>query len=217
MALLLIYPLRKRARALRFLGNIRGWFRIHMILGLVGPTAIIVHSNFTFGSLNSTAALTSMLVVAGSGIIGRFLYARIHRGLYGRKETLRQRIAEIEQVHAKLRFNLDISVEDMLVAYQTRRLDGVMTFWTSFANTMTGPFSRQSLRRKLIRRIELMNGSADAADFSDALQGYLAVLGRAEAFRFYERMFAAWHFLHLPLFLILVFAAVTHVLAVHLY
>jgi hypothetical protein len=34
---------------------------------------------------------------------------------------------------------------------------------------------------------------------------------------FFERVFAMWHLMHLPLFLLMVLAVVAHVVAVHLY
>jgi hypothetical protein len=42
-------------------------------------------------------------------------------------------------------------------------------------------------------------------------------LQRAAAFRFYERMFALWHVLHVPLLFLLIAATTVHVIAVHLY
>jgi hypothetical protein len=33
----------------------------------------------------------------------------------------------------------------------------------------------------------------------------------------YERLFALWHVLHVPLFILLVITAIIHVVAVHLY
>ena len=67
MLLLLLYPLRKRMKSLRGLGSVGGWFRLHMVLGLIGPALILFHSNFKLGSLNSNVALFSMLTVAASG------------------------------------------------------------------------------------------------------------------------------------------------------
>src|SRR5205814_2919423 len=61
------------------------WFRFHMVLGIGGPLCILYHCNFSTGATNSNVALFSMLTVAGSGIIGRYIYAHIHNGLYGRK------------------------------------------------------------------------------------------------------------------------------------
>lgn len=80
MLLLILYPLRKRFRILHGLGRVTSWFRIHMVLGILGPTLIILHSNFKIGSLNSRLALFTMLVVVASGIVGRYLYSQVHKG-----------------------------------------------------------------------------------------------------------------------------------------
>lgn len=50
MLVMLLYPLRKRVRALRVLGRVPTWFRMHMILGIAGPTLVIVHSNWKLSS-----------------------------------------------------------------------------------------------------------------------------------------------------------------------
>ena len=57
MLVLLVYPLRKRVRALRFMGTVAHWFRAHMILGVAGPVCILLHSNFSLGATNSNVAL----------------------------------------------------------------------------------------------------------------------------------------------------------------
>lgn len=88
MLLLMLYPLRKHARFMRSMGPIKYWFRTHMLFGVAGPVLILFHSNFSLGSTNSNIALICMLVVAGSGLFGRFFYSRIHEGLYGRKIQL---------------------------------------------------------------------------------------------------------------------------------
>ena len=90
MLLLLLYPLRKRARFMQRLGPVKWWFRSHMILGIVGPMCILFHCSFHLGALNSNVSLLCMTLVAGSGLIGRYLYSKIHYGLYGRKITLQE-------------------------------------------------------------------------------------------------------------------------------
>ena len=79
MLLLLLYPLRKRIKALRTLGSVGFWFRTHMILGVIGPVLVLLHTNFKLGSINSNVALLAMLVVAVSGVVGRYLYSKISR------------------------------------------------------------------------------------------------------------------------------------------
>ena len=103
MLLLLIYSMRKRSRSMRWLGPIPAWFRIHMLLGIAGPVLIIFHSNFKLGALNSNVAFITMLIVASSGIVGRYLYGKIYMGLYGRKAEAQDVLAEAEALRESLR------------------------------------------------------------------------------------------------------------------
>ncbi len=224
MLTLLLYPLRKRVRALRIIGNVRGWFRLHMILGVVGPMLVILHSNFSLGSLNSTIAFFAMLTVAGSGYIGRFLYAHIHRGLYGKKLNTQEMKTEIAALHEELALSEDTrdAINQMLSDYE-KRLIG-KTLLSSLSHIISGPITRRTLRHRALG--DLRNSAKHLSShgqhrvitrFKKTLALYLSSTARAEAFTFYERMFALWHLLHLPLFFILVLAALAHVLAVHLY
>jgi hypothetical protein len=86
MLLLFLYSARKRIRGPRILGSTAAWFRFHMVLGILGPLCILYHSNFALGAV-SNVALFCMLTVAGSGLTGRYIYARIHHGLYGSKPS----------------------------------------------------------------------------------------------------------------------------------
>src|SRR3546814_4337178 len=69
MLLLLLYPLSKRARALRELMPLRYWFALHMFLGIFGPVLVLLHSTLRLHSLNATVAFWSMVIVASK--IGR--------------------------------------------------------------------------------------------------------------------------------------------------
>ncbi len=230
MLALLLYPLRKRLPVLRHLGQIRSWFRWHMILGIVGPVLVILHSNFKLASLNGRVAMITMLIVAGSGIIGRFLYAGIHRGLYGRRTSARECMNALGQLKEELRIPEQIRTEIRaeLEAHEAGRLGERISLWRALRNSLSRPFAQRALRQRILARVaearggDAFSGSAAQtrrarAEFSRALKAYLDELARAESFAIYERLFALWHLLHLPLFVLLVLAAVVHVLAVHLY
>ena len=100
MVLLLLYSARKRVRWLRWLGSVTRWFEVHMVLGVLGPLCILFHSNFSLGATNSNVAFWSMLTVAGSGLVGRYLYAHIHYGLYGRQKTLAELQGSAARLHS---------------------------------------------------------------------------------------------------------------------
>lgn len=102
MLLLMTYPIYKRFRAFRSWGKTRFWFRLHMICGLLGPAFIIVHSGLNMRSMNAAWAFWSMVIVAGSGIMGRFLYRRIHRGMHGELETAQTLGQRLPRLHSTL-------------------------------------------------------------------------------------------------------------------
>ncbi|MBK9655894.1 MAG: hypothetical protein IPO66_10680 [Rhodanobacteraceae bacterium] len=72
MLTLLLYPLRKRLDRYLSFGRLRYWFSGHMVLGIAGPVLILLHCKLSLGSLNAKVAFWSMVVVAASGIVGRF-------------------------------------------------------------------------------------------------------------------------------------------------
>jgi len=228
MLTLLLYPLRKRLAFLRVVGSVRGWFRLHMILGVIGPALVVLHSNFTLGSLNSTVALTAMSIVALSGFVGRFLYARIHRGLYGHKHSARELLNDVTDMKSHLQpaSGHENAFLELLGDYEARRLGVDMGVGRSLMNVLSGPVSRARLHRKVMKIVhaeigpvpgEMVDRQSKLEHFNADLDRYFHASAKAEAYTLYERLFAAWHLLHLPLFAILVLAALVHVLAVHLY
>jgi hypothetical protein len=129
MILLLIYPARKRIQALAPIGSIKAWFQIHMVLGLLGPLLVLFHSNFRTGATNSNVALYCMLLVSGSGLIGRYFYSRIHTQMAGSQESLaelRGQISRLQLVSSRLAFVPDFAERvSTLEAVMTARLDAV--------------------------------------------------------------------------------------------
>ena len=89
MVVLLLYSVRKRVKALRRAGPIARWLDIHIYLGVVGPLLIILHTAFKVGGLVALS-FWSMIAVALSGVVGRFLYLHIPRTRAGEELSLRE-------------------------------------------------------------------------------------------------------------------------------
>jgi hypothetical protein len=232
MLLLLIYPFRKRLTSLRALGGVFFWFRAHMILGLVGPVLILFHSNFALGSLNSNVALLAMLTVATSGLVGRYLYAKIHLGLHGRKAAVQQILADADTLRNLICDGLPVSdhiiveLNSFAKVAMTPRTGVMANFWWMSVLSVRALVARKRLlaeASKLVRNEGKRLGWSRRmrrdrlAAATDHITLHLAAVKKAAAFAFYERLFALWHVLHLPLFILLILAAVAHVVAVHLY
>ena len=123
---LFLYPLRKRWRLTQSWGATRGWFAAHMMLGIAAPILAILHSRLHFGSLNATIAFACMTLVAASGVVGRFLYARIHAGLYGEQTNVAALSDEIARRIGALREGGDVDpANDARLAAFVARADRV--------------------------------------------------------------------------------------------
>jgi hypothetical protein len=232
MLMLLLYPLRKRIRFLQALGRLRHWFRIHMFLGIAGPLLIILHSTFHLGSINATVAMVSMLLVAGSGVIGRFIYTKIHHGLYGRRASLEERQARlgIRGGEVKSKFHFAPGVEERLRQFDTAALaadaGGLRGAWMFVSLPLRARYTAWRAGRELAA---VMTAAGARKGWNRAklhsrlgygrrvIRDYLGMVQEVAQFHTYERLFSLWHVLHVPFVWLMVFSAVFHVIAVHMY
>jgi hypothetical protein len=235
MLMLLGYSYRKR-QPMSSMGSVPTWFRLHMALGVLGPTLVLFHSNFKLGALNSNVALFAMLTVALSGVVGRYLYSKIHMGLYGRKAEAREIHADIEAMRAE--FDVDLegvrSTDHYFLALEKFSRQATQSPPTSaMASFLRGARAATvalvlqwrlpaSVRGLVHRKAQKENWTRvqerrRADELETRIQIYISAVLKALELRFYERLFALWHVLHLPLFFILVITAFIHVWAVHRY
>lgn len=232
MALLLLYPVRKRVRLLRSFFPLKYWFGAHMALGIIGPLLIMYHSKFILESKNGSIAFLSMMAVFLSGLVGRVIYRRIHFGLFGRKATLqelKQRLGVNEEdIHSKFH-NLP-TVEKRLQKFEDRVLDqnvgGARHFYRAltcrFRSYWVGYRSRRELRKVIYQLGKKKNwsGLERARRYhlgSEIIDSYLEAVNRVAQFGVFERLFSLWHIAHVPLIFLLVVTAIIHVVAVHMY
>ncbi|UCB53879.1 MAG: hypothetical protein JSW45_07870 [Thiotrichales bacterium] len=226
MLLLILYPISKRTELLKRLIPMRFWFGMHMLFGIIGPVMILFHSNFHIGSMNSTVALLSMLLVAFSGLIGRYIYTRIHHGLYGKRITLGELKQEAEAQHSELLriYRLDKKLNQRQTSMETRALQNYTGVTRTLIHGLLLSIDSRRLRsrtRKLLKaacnRDALKMTPNKAAVIMGFVDRYSAALHKIVVFRIYERLFSFWHVLHLPLFIMMIITAIIHIFAVHMY
>ena len=226
MVVMLMYPLRKRVGFMQSWGNLKHWFRIHMILGIVGPTLVLFHSTFHIRSANAAVALFSMLIVVISGVIGRFVYTKIHYGLYGRRASLGkvQTAFSSQADTTKSRLHFAPRVERWVQSFeqQTIRADRsfAMAVWHLLAVRMRRAFvdfrcAREL--RKLLRSESHPEFRGGAPDAIHLVSRYLQEVERVAYFSTYERLFSWWHVLHIPFVYLLAASTIFHVISVYMY
>jgi len=226
MLALLTYPLRKHVRVMHRWGALKQWFRWHMILGIVGPLLILFHSTFHLRSLNGTIALVSMLIVVLSGVIGRFVYTKIHHGLYGNRATL-ERVQEefaAQSNNLKSRFHMAPRVEAWLESFTREAKQAELSTFTMWWHLLALGWRRRvcafrcALELRAIMREErhpdFRGGATEAIDLA---RRFLRQAERVVAFTTYERLFSLWHHLHIPLIYLLAASTLFHIIAVYMY
>ena len=98
----ILYSSRKRWRALANLGRIKNWLEFHIFLCLLGPILVVYHTTFKIGGLVAVS-FWSMAAVVLSGVIGRYFYVQIPKGIHGNELSSQDLVTENERIAETLR------------------------------------------------------------------------------------------------------------------
>ena len=210
MILMLGYSLRKRVGAFRRLGPMSHWLDVHMLFGLAGPLFVVLHSSFKVQGLVALS-FWSMIVVAASGVFGRYLYLQIPRTRAGEEMNL----AALERVDAALNERL---------RHEFRLGDSVLARLEELA---TGPPVKGGLTRTLVRIVsDDVTRAGKIRAFARACRGVPVSVRRefervlrekAKARRrilLWSRLhdlFHYWHVAHKPFAIVMYLFMVVHV------
>ena len=205
------YSSRKRLRALWNLGKLSRWLEVHITLCLLGPILVVFHTTFKAGGV-AAISLWTMLSVAASGIIGRFLYVQIPRNIQGTELTTTQIQGEIERLGTMLSSTavgarLVKSIDEQFALY--KRPD---TLWQAIA----GFFHLQSIRKRVRTQIHRLvpTGTlsrAQARQMYKTAAARALLLQKTFALGQVERLFYYWHAVHLPFTVIMFLTLAAHV------
>lgn len=215
--LLFAYPVRKRLRPASVLGPTKWWFWVHMVLGVLTPAVILVHSTFKVGSLNAGVALYSMLIVAGSGVVGRFLYTRTHRGLQAERQEAAFLYGQVQQrLQALDNTTLQTHLQGLIDSVDAATIPAHANIWLHIQSFLT------TSRRHTKAWLQLNTSTrglppSERKALLKLARVYLAAKFRVQQFSSATRLFALWHLLHVPFVYIMVICAIAHVVAVHVY
>jgi hypothetical protein len=208
-----LYSARKRIRAFSHWGKISNHLEFHIFLCLAGPMLIVYHTTFKFGGLVAVS-FWSMIAVVASGVIGRYLYVQIPKGIQGNELS----VAELEQENKKLGDVLQ--TEYGLNPVYLRSIDA-LALPSRPANKMSllevlNFFFVQSLtrRRKLRRAYRELERSLDprlVRNVHHHVRRRITYLRRIAFLGQFRQMFYYWHVVHLPFAIIMFVIMFVHV------
>lgn len=213
-----LYPIRKRLSFLSFTGSLGRWLDVHVVAGILVPVFGAVHAAWRFEGIIGLG-YAAMVVVALSGVIGRYLYVRIPRARNGLE-------LDREEVAAERRRLLG-----EIVAGTSLPADVVLRLLTPGAGPAPGDrlgrvlirMVRDDLgRRRAIRRLRTESrkspgGSPDPAALRRVSRLARREMGLSQQIRMLEqtnRVFRFWHAAHRPFAATAFLAVAVHVLVV---
>ena len=207
MTVMHLYSARKRIKLMRGLGPLRNWLNGHILLGILGPLFVVLHSSFKVGGLIAIS-FWAMVAVALSGIFGRYLYLQIPRTRAGEELSL----AEVEKQDRELTRRLKeefaadeawlAAVEKAAAPRPARGLPGALVMMLGDDTGVTG-------------RVKVPpppNVPPEVAREVAAIVAQKRVLKRRIAmWDQVHRLFHYWHVIHKPFAVVMYLFVVLHV------
>ncbi len=202
MVVMMVYSLRKRLRVFREAGSMRGWLAGHMFLGIMGPLLITFHTTFKFRGLIATS-FWCMVVTTVFGVLGRYIYGQIPRGITGAELDINMIDKEIESLDRRLGGYLGNTSIDGLLKKINGSVDG------AGSRGLLGAlfFMVRTDLRNLFAGYGIEAALAAYPGLSHEAKGEIARLLRKKAAIVRKRNLLAashrllhnWHVLHIPL------------------
>jgi hypothetical protein len=204
MTLMLVYSVRKRVKVLRALGKLRHWLDFHIFCGVIGPLLVILHSSFKVQGLVALS-FWSMIAVALSGVLGRYLYLQIPRTRAGDQLSL----SEVEALHAEITRRLHEELGEAPLAELEAIAAGGLSPKTPLVPLLFRlPVEGLRLRWRLRRFRRRHRGSSELTETARQkalLQRRLLLWGRL------QELFHHWHVIHKPFAIVMYLFLIVHV------
>ena len=210
MVLMLLYSARKRLRALSRLGRLASWLDFHIFCGVVGPLLVVLHSSFKVHGLVALS-FWSMVAVAASGFLGRYLYAQIPHRQSGDAMSAQEVQARQTELVARLRDHHHLPAAELATIGRLSEPGRASRSLPALLVAM--PLAEAALRWRLrgFRRryrhlpLELYR------DLGDTMLQHALLRRRLLLWERTHRLFDYWHVLHKPFAAVMYLFLVLHV------
>jgi hypothetical protein len=209
----IMYSSRKRVRAFNQIGKIKYFLEFHIFLCLLGPMLILYHTTFKFGGIVAVS-FWSMSAVALSGIVGRYLYVQIPKGIQGNELDIR----ELEAVNGQLRTQLmeqygldeiDVKKIDALAVPKQPQSVSLVSLLLFF---VIGDLTLRSRLSRIVRHLHSHSVDHHTASRVTAVAGErIKLLRRIQFLEQLKHYFHYWHVIHLPFSMIMFIILFVHV------
>jgi hypothetical protein len=222
--LLVLYPIRKRVKWLGRIGSTRRWLNFHVLLGLSTPIVVTFHTTFKWAGLAGVAYWT-MIAVAASGIVGRYVYSKIPRSINANKLSAGELESQMTALTARLEESSLFSRKDLAPLLNVpsfeavREMNLMKALFLLICTDLARPIYVSRLRRQRLSRsqkISTVFGLRHSANRDvEAMLETLKKQSRLSASTAFldrtERIFHLWHVIHRPFSLSFIILIAVHI------
>ncbi len=208
-----MYSSRKRIRAFNQIGKIKYFLEFHIFLCLVGPLLVMYHTTFKFGGIVAVS-FWCMTAVVLSGIVGRYLYVQIPKGIHGNELDIK----ELEETNIHLRKELveqyglddiDLKKIDAIASpkkQQSTSLFSVLMFF------VVGDLTLRPKVSSIVRHLHSHSVDQSTIHKVATIAGErIKLMRRIQFLGQLKHYFHYWHVIHLPFTVVMFIILLLHV------
>ncbi len=200
MLLMFIYSIRKRIKLFRKWGKLPTWLNYHIFLGIAGPILVTFHTALKFGGLVSIS-YWSMVAVALSGFIGRYIYIKIPHRVSG-KEVNREEFKEQLQSITN-QFKNDFGISDnsidkilQLSGAEKIKKRGLLGIFTIFFMDLTNWIKWWKIKNEIKKLSSIPE--KEIKQFKHSLRQIVKMDRQIAFWNAAQSLFHYWHVIHKP-------------------
>jgi hypothetical protein len=205
--IMLLYSVRKRAQFARRWGDSRIWLRYHIFLGVAGPVLITLHTAFKIDGLVAVS-YWSMVAVALSGVLGRYLYQQIPRNMLG--DTLSPQEIEARAEAMLVDLSGTHGLDQRAIADLEHLAIGRLENHSSAYALLVLPVLNARSRGDLQAWAQDLAPPLGAGG-SDLARHWVLLARRLHLFHTVRDLFHWWHVVHKPFAAVMILVMVVHV------
>lgn len=209
LVLLLLYSVRKRVGALRRLGPLSRWLDVHIFLGTVGPLLVVLHSSFKVHGLVALS-FWSMIAVAASGVLGRYLYLQIPRSRAGDELTLEQLRASDAALARRLRDEYGLDAERLASLDRLTPARPGRGAWRALASVVGSDLRLRSRLAAFARTCPDVP-KPELSSFLELARQKALLRRRLELWDALHALFHHWHVVHKPFAVVMYVFMLAHI------
>ncbi len=214
MLLLFLYSIRKRTRIFNRLGSIDKWLNIHIFLGIIGPLLIILHTTFKVKGLIAIS-FWSMIAVALSGVLGRYLYNHIPHSILGDELSLTDLQQAILKLTRRLQQNFKLSdaaikkLEQLSIGRREKKQGAMSVLLAMIRDDFTGNRKTKKVVSRFVLGLNLPKKYLH--EVYRIVYTKIILMKRMLLLNKIQALFHFWHVIHKPFAIIMIVIMFIHI------